>query len=107
MPHYDPNNVINTGGKYDPNAANSGMGAASSGGSSPSFTNGMGMNAQQQLSPGASNWTGSASGSGGGAPGAASSGTGSQSSASAGILEHNILYLMFYFKFKRRFPSYN
>lgn len=83
MPHYDPNNVIKTGAKYDPNTANSGMGAASSGGSSPSFTNGMGMKAQQQLSPGAANWTGSASG-----PGSSSS-TGSQGSGSSGILRQN------------------
>ena len=87
MPHYNPNNVINTGAKYDPNAANSGMGAASSGGSSPSFTNGMGMKAQQQLSSSAANWTGSASGSGAGSSGSAGSGTGSQGSGSSGILK--------------------
>ena len=93
MPHYNPNNVINTGAKYDPNAANSGMGAASSGGSSPSFTNGMGMKAQQQLSSSAANWTGSASGSGAGSSCSAGSGTGSgtgtgsQGSGSSGILK--------------------
>ena len=83
QPHYDPNNVINTGAKYDPNAANSGMGA-SSGGSSPSFANGMGMNAQQQLPPGTAAFgsSGSSSGSSGSGPSSSGSGSGSGSSPS-------------------------
>ncbi|XP_052272341.1 hornerin-like isoform X2 [Dreissena polymorpha] len=60
MPSYDPNNAVNTGAKYDPNAANSGMGG--SGGASPSFSNGMGMNASQQMPGGSQSGT---SGSGG------------------------------------------
>ena len=53
-PKYDPNNVVNTGGSYDPNKANSAASAGvGTGGNAPSFTSGQGFKAQQQ-SPGSS-----------------------------------------------------